>query len=964
MLTKEPQNQSQDPVLEKSPVTPIAPASKEKSPEKSKPQIPSLVPPLGLDLRLDLKKRSLRLPGKNSIGTRLFLSVIGAALVGLGGLSLYLYQTLFTQAKHEIQDTLLDQAVEIQSTLDIVEQHAILLGTAATFLKEQKINNPKVYESLAFDYFLKMPEAAFAVGFGQTPRSLTPQLQWFFPYYYYDQGVPGQVGNRLAAPYSNVFYSELSSDTDSTAYYTQNYYTVPVETQKELWVEPYASYGSLIATYATPIVDEKTKELLGVTNIDINVEKLGEAIEKSSVVEGAGYFMLLSAQNRLLFYPPQPPTLPGEGELMPESSTIPDLNRLVPLLTSDQGLLADRQTDSFWAYQRVKGPGWLIVANVPQSVVLRPVLFSTVTGTLSSGILLAAVVFFFVRWLNQRLQPILDECNKLAQTDEGMIEKLENQDEIGRLSTSFFNLLEIQNKILDRQRSEAQQADLLGRIARLRQEEAVMPLISEVLADLRQTLGVDRISFHRISPSSTLPVTIVAESVGSEAPALLGQDLGNLTHTLMDLSHSGQVVALEDMFQAGFNETEIRELRRWQFRSSIFVQVMRGDEPFALLVIDRCQAPHRWTGEERQLVQQMASRLGQSLSNLGALEQRAVAEQERQRGEALQQELLQLLMDVEGAAQGDLTVRAEINDGPIGIVADFFNAIVENLRDIVMQVQQTALKVNDSMGNTDQSMRQLAKETLEQSQQLTQALETIGSVTQSIREVAANARKAAQASQSVATVAENSGVVMDRTVDSILQLRETVSETAKKVKRLGEASQQISKVVALINQIALKTNLLAVNASIEAARAGEEGQGFAVVAEEVGALAAQSAEATKEIEQVVEAIQRETSEVVSAMESGTSQVVLGTQLVENAKQNLERIVAASRQVNQLFSTIARATDSQVKAAQQVQLQMTNIAKAAEQSSTASRQASTSLQSTVSVTQKLQESMGNFKVNQQ
>ena len=112
---------------------------------------------------------------------------------------------------------------------------------------------------------------------------------------------------------------------------------------------------------------------------------------------------------------------------------------------------------------------------------------------------------------------------------------------------------------------------------------------------------------------------------------------------------------------------------------------------------------------------------------------------------------------------------------------------------------------------------------------------------------------------------------------------------------------------------------------------------------------------------MVEAIQRETNEVVSAMESGTSQVVQGTQLVENAKQNLERIVAASRQVNQLFGTIARATDSQVKTAQQVQQLMTQLAQAAEQSSNASRQVSNDLQATVSVTQKLQDSMGSFKV---
>ena len=106
---------------------------------------------------------------------------------------------------------------------------------------------------------------------------------------------------------------------------------------------------------------------------------------------------------------------------------------------------------------------------------------------------------------------------------------------------------------------------------------------------------------------------------------------------------------------------------------------------------------------------------------------------------------------------------------------------------------------------------------------------------------------------------------MNRTVEGISQLREKVAETAKKVKRLGESSQQISKAVSLINQIALQTKLLAINASIEAARAGEEGRGFAVVAEEVGELATQSAGATKEIEAIVENIQKETGEVVEAM---------------------------------------------------------------------------------------------------
>ena len=166
----------------------------------------------------------------------------------------------------------------------------------------------------------------------------------------------------------------------------------------------------------------------------------------------------------------------------------------------------------------------------------------------------------------------------------------------------------------------------------------------------------------------------------------------------------------------------------------------------------------------------------------------------------------------------------------------------------------------------------------------------------------------------------------------------------------------------MINQIALKTNLLAVNASIEAARAGEEGRGFAVVAEEVGQLAAQSALATKEIEQIVEAIQRETREVVSAMELGTTQVVEGTKLVEQTKGSLQQIVTVSGQIDELLQSISTATVSQTASSQRVTQLMEAIAQVSEKTSETSSLVSSNLQETVSVAQKLQTSVETFKVD--
>ncbi|QLE57681.1 methyl-accepting chemotaxis protein [Nostoc sp. TCL26-01] len=335
---------------------------------------------------------------------------------------------------------------------------------------------------------------------------------------------------------------------------------------------------------------------------------------------------------------------------------------------------------------------------------------------------------------------------------------------------------------------------------------------------------------------------------------------------------------------------------------------------------------------------------------------------EGQPPEALQLQLLELLSNVEGVAKGDLTVRADVTTGEIGTVADFFNSIVENLRDIVTQVKQAAHQLNIAIGSNEGAIHQLAEEALIQAGEINRTLDAVGQMTDSMQAVATSAKQAAIVANHAAHTATKSGQAMDLTVQNILSLRETVGETTKKVKRLGESSQQISRVVAIINQIATQTNLLAINAGIEAARAGEEGQGFAVVAEEIGELAARSATATQEIEQIVENIQRETSEVVKAMEVGTTQVVEGTRIVEEAKQSLSQILDVSRQIDTLIQSISTATTSQVDTSQTVSKLMQDIASVSKRSSDSSRLVAQSLKQTVEISHQLQETVETFKVN--
>ena len=202
---------------------------------------------------------------------------------------------------------------------------------------------------------------------------------------------------------------------------------------------------------------------------------------------------------------------------------------------------------------------------------------------------------------------------------------------------------------------------------------------------------------------------------------------------------------------------------------------------------------------------------------------------------------------------------------------------------------------------------------------------------------------------------------MDLTVNSILELRSTVGETSKKMKRLGESSQKISQAVSFIEEIALRTNVLAINASVEAGRAGEYGQGFTIVAEQVGALAEQSAAATKEITSIVAAIQAETQEVNQAMEFGTTQVVETTRLVESTKQTLNLVLEKSQEVNQLMGSISQSTVSQADTSQDITTLMQKIAQLSANTSKSSAKVAKSIGETAQVAAKLESTVGQFKV---
>lgn len=337
------------------------------------------------------------------------------------------------------------------------------------------------------------------------------------------------------------------------------------------------------------------------------------------------------------------------------------------------------------------------------------------------------------------------------------------------------------------------------------------------------------------------------------------------------------------------------------------------------------------------------------------------ADEQRQAKEFLQQRALNLLMEVDPVSKGDLTIRATVTPDEVGTIADSYNAIIRSLRQIVQQVQESSRTVAETAANNEAAVNTLSLEARQQVQSISEALSQIQTMVDSIQGVAERAQQAEQGVKLAAETINAGDAAMNRTVAGISAIRETVAETAKKVKRLGEASQRISKVVNLIGDFAAQTNLLALNAAIEAARAGEEGRGFAVVAEEVRSLAQQSATATAEIEQLVEEIQGQTNEVVMAMESGTEQVVLGTQLVEESRQRLGQITEVSQRINHLVQEISQAAAMQTQTSTRVSQTMQQVAGISNDTSKQSETVAHSFTNLLEVAQRLQVSVAQFKV---
>ncbi|BAY27473.1 methyl-accepting chemotaxis sensory transducer with phytochrome sensor [Calothrix sp. NIES-2100] len=736
--------------------------------------------------------------------------------------------------------------------------------------------------------------------------------------------------------------------------------------------------GRVSIHIAAPVKDAVTGESIGVVRARMPVKSLEETI-KNYANKGHDYHLIDKSGKIFLATENNQEGREAKADF-PGFSKLQEPNKVKSFITVNN-LNKKQQLVTYVTAKKIEGlPDlkWDAIIATDTAITFAPqrqLLWTIALGTALTAVVVAAIAAWFAK---RATQPILNASEAVSKLGDGQLNtrlEVERTDELGILSVNINRMAEQLQLLLREQQREAERVKLIADITLLIRKNLITEdIYTTAVNEVRQALKTDRVIIYQLNPESWDGV-VVAESVIHDWPKMIGVRIDDPCFRERHVEHyrAGRVRAIANIHQEP-NLTDancyIQALEKFAVQGNLIAPILSQNQLLGLLIVHHCESPRIWQQPEIDLCQQLAMQIGYAVEQARLLEALEIAksaaqqdtQEERQQKETLQTQLLELLSNVEGAASGDLTVRADVTAGEIGTVADFFNSIVESLRDIVTQVKQAATQVNTAIGSNEGAIRQLAEEALTQAAEINRTLDAVDQMTNSIQAVAANAQQAAIIANHAAQTATKSGQAMDLTVQNILSLRETVAETAKKVKRLGESSQQISRVVSLINQIAVQTNLLAINAGIEAARAGEEGQGFAVVAEEVGELAVRSAAATQEIEQIVENIQRETSDVVQAMEIGTTQVVEGTRIVEDAKHSLNQILDVSRQIDQLVQSISVATASQVETSHDVSNLMKAIVAVSQRTSDSSRLVSESLQQTVEISQELQETVGTFKVS--
>ncbi len=563
-----------------------------------------------------------------------------------------------------------------------------------------------------------------------------------------------------------------------------------------------------------------------------------------------------------------------------------------------------------------------------------------------------------------------DTTQAFTQGDRNARAPVFSKDEIGQLAQQFNQMadsLTISEQTLsaevERQEQQTRDAQNLNSVVeKMRGTLDFDSVVQTSVKEIRSMMNADRVLIYQFSDRSLNGIA-VAESVVTPYTEALGAKIENLLKISENPDAETQTFWCVNDVQEDVTSDRHREhLAKYQIKANLVAPIRRDKELIGLLAVHQCRAPRSWQIHEMNTIVQLANQIGYALDQAQILQrQQQLSQGSESLKNDLQQQIQQLIQQVQASANGDLTVRASATSGDLGTIATAFNSIIENLQKLVIKVQDSTRQVNTLLKTDEGAVRSLSLDTHQQSTAVDEFKTRLVDMTTSIEQVAVAAQQASTATQqSNETLQANEGS-MDLAVKKISVLRSTIEDTALKVRQLGQSSAQISRIVSLINEFAVQTDVLAVNAGLEANRAGEQGRGFAIIATEIGGLAARSSQASRDIAQIVEAILLETNGLIEAMTDGTAQAADTSHQIRNTKQTLAQLSLTAQKVTTLVQGISQATVQQADTARSIQTLMTTVESHTHTTASTTQQVSQSLAQTIETAQALQTSIELFKV---
>lgn len=596
-------------------------------------------------------------------------------------------------------------------------------------------------------------------------------------------------------------------------------------------------------------------------------------------------------------------------------------------------------------------------------------LFQVSAVVLLSLGLISLWLWLFRMTMLQPIQALTDTTQAFAQGDRTARAPVMSTDEIGQLAQQFNHMADrltaSEQSLSDevtRQAGQAREAQSLNSIVeKMRRTLDFDSITTTAVSEIQSMMQADRVLIYKFSDRSCKGIA-VAESVVKPYPAALGVAIDDLLKLSEKTDAETQPFWCLDDVQDGVTSNRHRDhLAHYQVRANLVAPIRRDNQLMGLLAVHQCSGPRTWQFHEMNSIVQLANQIGYALDQAQILQQQQQIFQSTESiKNDLQTQIMVLLRQISASAQGDLTVRASATTGDLGTVVDFFNGIIKNLQQLVVQVQDSTRQVNTLLKDDEESVRSLSQDAEQQFTAIAAFRTRLAEMTTSIASVAQQAQLAGKVISQVNETVLANEVSMDMAVTKISMLRSTIEDTAQKVRQLGQSSVQISRIVSLIKEFAVQTDVLSVNAGLEANRVGEQGRGF-VIATKIGGLASRSSQAAREITQIVEFIQLETSALAEAMSEGTTQAADSSHQIRNAKQTLAQLTVTAQKVNTLVQGISQAALTQSSTVESIQSLMATVETLSTTTANTTHQVSKALTQTIETANDLQRSVEIFKV---